>query len=303
MHSKKHFYWSLEKGDLLPALLMVPAVSVVFFIIVLPLCFGFFLSFFRFSFGSVNVFKDFAGFGNYLRFFSDETALRSVLNTVLFSVGAISGDFVIGTVFAVFLFQLSRRIAGVLRPLITIPLLISPIVVGLIWRYIYDPQGILYWMMDLVGLKFESFPGVTSASTALISTIIAHWWQVVPFVIIVLTAGLVSIPEELYEAAYIDGAGGFAAFRKITLPLLTDVYLVILLISGVDTIKVFDIIFALTGGGPNNSTVSLSMNAFNQGFANNELSYAMALSVITMLIAFSIFGLPFIRHNRARAAE
>lgn len=303
MRTRKAFYWSLEKGDLLPALLMAPAVSMVFFIIVVPLCYGFFLSFFKFSFGSFDVFRDFAGFRNYLRFFGDETALRSALNTVMFSAGAIGGDFALGTIIAVFVFQLSRRVAGVLRPLITIPLLISPIVVGLIWRYIYDPQGILYWLMDLVGLKFESFPGVTSASTALLSTIIAHWWQVVPFVIIVLTAGLVSIPVELYEAAYIDGAGGFTAFRRITFPLLRDVYLVILLISGVDTIKVFDIIFALTGGGPNNSTVSLSMNAFNQGFSNSELSYAMALSVITMAIAFAIFGVPFIRHNRARAAE
>jgi multiple sugar transport system permease protein len=125
----------------------------------------------------------------------------------------------------------------------------------------------------------------------------------VPFVVIVLTAGLVAIPEELYEAAHVEGAGPVTVFRRITLPFLRDVYLVILLISGVDTIKIFDLIFALTGGGPNNSTVSLSIYAYNQGFGNGELSYAMTISVMAMLITFLIFGLPFIRQNARRAAE
>jgi multiple sugar transport system permease protein len=188
-----------------------------------------------------------------------------------------------------------------MRPLITMPLLISPIVVGLIWRYILDPQGILYWFLGLFGLTIEHFPGVTSASTALISTIVAHSWQVVPFVVIVLTAGLVSIPDELYEAAHIDGASESAVFWRITLPLLQDVYMVILLISGVDTLKIFDIIYSLTGGGPNNSTQSISMYAFNQGFMQTNMSYAMALSTVAMIVTFVIFGIPFIRRNRARS--
>lgn len=292
---------SLEKGDLLPTLLMVPATALVVGVMVVPLTFGVLLSFFDFSFGNFDPLKAFVGLKHYLRFLSDETGLRAVANTLLFSAGAIAGDFVIGTLAAVFIHSFAHRVSRFLRPIVTVPLLVSPIVVGLIWRYIYDPQGILYWMMDRVGIPFEAFPGVTSASTALLSTIIAHWWQVVPFMIIVLTAGLVSIPLELYEAAYGDGAGAASVFFRITLPLLRDVYLVILLISGVDTIKVFDIIFALTGGGPNNSTVSLSIYAYNQGFANSDLSYAMAISVIAMAITFIVFGIPFIRQNRKRA--
>ena len=294
------FVLSFEKGDLLPTLLMVPAVTLVFCVMVIPLCYGVFLSFFDFSFGNFDPSKTFVGLKQYARFLGDETALRAVVNTLLFSAGAIAGDFAIGTLAATFIHSFSHRIARYVRPIVTIPLLVSPIVVGLIWRYIYDPQGILYWLMDRLGIPFEAFPGVTSASTALLSTIIAHWWQVVPFMIIVLTAGLVSIPTELYEAAYVDGAGPASIFFRITLPLLKDVYLVLLLISGVDTIKVFDIIFALTGGGPNNSTVSLSIYAYNQGFANMNLSYAMTVSVVAMTITFIAFGIPFIRHNRNR---
>jgi multiple sugar transport system permease protein len=300
---RSNFCWSFEKGEFLPVLLMTPAVLLVFLVMIVPLCFGVFLSLCEFNFGSFDPGRDFVGLLNYANFFKDPTALRSVLNTLLFSAGAIAGDFAIGTLAAVLIHQLPRGLGVLVRPIITIPLLISPIVVGLIWRYIYDPQGVLYWLLGLFGLGLEHFPGVTAPSTALISTVIAHWWQVVPFVVIVLTAGLLLIPLELYEAAHIDGAGAFKAFWKITFPLLADVYMVILLISGVDTIKVFDIIFALTGGGPNNSTVSVSIFAFNQGFANSNLSYAMTIAVIAMLITFLVFGLPFVRRNRKRAAE
>jgi len=162
---------------------------------------------------------------------------------------------------------------------VTMPLLVSPVVVGLTWRYLYDPKGLIYWFLGLFGLGVENFPGVMSSSTALLSTVITQWWQVTPFVIIVLTAGLLAIPEELYEAAKIDGAGPFNTFFRITLPQLANVYMVIMLISGVDTFKVFDIIYSLTGGGPNNSSM-------------------------TMALTFILFGIPFIRynHNKTKGA-
>lgn len=300
---QKKFYLSLEKGDLLPVMLMSPAVLLIVFVMVIPLIYGAYLSLFDFNFGRFDPLKDFVGLKNYAEFLHDKTALKSILNTILFSVGAISCEFLLGTYIAVMLIQITRKAAIILRPIITIPLLVSPIVVGLIWRYIYDPQGILYWFMGLFGLTIEHFPGVTAASTALLSTIIAHCWQVIPFVVIVLTAGLVSIPTELYEAAYMDGANSFSVFWRITFPLLYDVYMVILLISGVDTFKIFDIIFSLTGGGPNNSTLSVSIYAFNEAFMQNNLSYAMTISIAAMFVTFVMFGLPFIRYNRLKYSE
>ncbi len=290
----------MEKGDLLSVLLMSPAMILIIIVMVIPLIYGAYLTFFDFQFGRFDPGTDFTGLLNYSTFFQDKTAIKSIINTILFSFGAITGELLIGTVIAVILYQIPRTVSFVLRPIITIPLLVSPIVVGLIWRYIYDPQGILYWFLGLMDITIEQFPGVTAKSTALLSTIIAHCWQVIPFVVIVLTAGLVSIPIELYEAAYIDGAKGFAMFRRITFPLLHDVYMVILLISGVDTLKIFDIIYSLTGGGPNNSTISVSIYAFNQAFMQNNMSYAMTLSVVAMFVTFVIFGIPFIRYNKIK---
>lgn len=294
---------SLEKGDLLPTLLMLPAVLMIFCIMVIPLAYGAVLSFCEVGFGSVDFKEHFVGTANYLKFFKDATAKKAVVNTLLFSAGATAGDLFFGTLGAVLLLKVKELTGKILRPILTIPLLVSPIIVGLIWRYIYDVKGIMYWLLGFFGIGINDFPGVTGASTALFCTIVAHWWQVVPFVIIVMTAGLLSIPEEYYDAAYVDGAGEYKSFWAISFPLLKDVYMVVLLISGVDTLKVFDIVYSLTGGGPNNSTVTMSIYAYNQAFEQSNLSYAMALSFIAMIVTFIVFGIPFVRHNLKRDRE
>ncbi|MDY0289851.1 MAG: sugar ABC transporter permease [Sphaerochaeta sp.] len=294
---QKTFEWSLERGDLLPLLMMLPTLLVIIFIMVVPLAYGIFLSFFTLGFGGKTTVDSFVGLANYSQFFNDPVALKVTLNTMLFSFGAIAGDLLLGTLISLLLINLKSFTSSIIRPIVTMPLLVSPVVVGLIWRYIYDPKGILYWFLGKFGIGIQQFPGVTSASTALLSTIIAHWWQVTPFVIIVLTAGLLSIPVEYYEASKIDGAGPWRTFFQITLPQLTSVYVVILLVSGVDTIKIFDIIYSLTGGGPNNSSLSLSIYAYSQAFEQSNLSYSIAISVLTMILTFCIFGIPFIRHN------
>lgn len=300
MVKQKTFEWSLERGDLLPLLMMLPTLLVILFVMVFPLVYGLLLSFFTIGFGGSLSPDSFVGLDNYLQFFTDPVAMKATLNTVLFSFGAIAGDFVLGTLVSLGLLKLRRSASVLIRPIVTMPLLVSPVVVGLIWRYIYDPKGILYYFLSKIGLGISNFPGVTAASTSLLSTIIAHWWQVTPFVIIVLTAGLLSIPEEYYEASKIDGAGPFRTFFQITLPQLLNVYVVIMLVSGVDTIKIFDLIFALTGGGPNNSSISLSIYAYSQAFEQSNLSYSIAISILTMLLTFCIFGIPFIKHNLSK---
>jgi multiple sugar transport system permease protein len=294
---------SFEKGNLLPFLLMLPTILIILCIMAAPLCYGLYLSFFDLGFGTLNRNNSFLGLGNYIRFFSDELARRALVNTVIFSMSATAGDLFLGTLVAALLLKINRFMSVILRPLVTIPLLISAVVIGLIWRYIYDPAGILYWFLRFFGIGLREFPGVTGASTALFSTVIAHWWQVTPFVIIVVTAGLLSIPEELYEAARIDGAGAFNTFFRITLPQLKNVYMVILLISGVDTFKVFDIIYALTRGGPHNSSISLSIYAYSMAFDQSQMSYSMSISFLTMLFTFLIFGIPFVRYNTKKGKE
>ncbi|MDR1588052.1 MAG: sugar ABC transporter permease, partial [Treponema sp.] len=159
---QKTFELSLERGDLLPLLMMLPALLLVFCMMAAPLVYGFALSFFNARFGAADYAESFAGLGNYIRFFRDSAARRAIFNTLYFSFGAVAGDFVLGTLCAVFLVKIPRFVSSILRPIVTIPLLVSPVVVGLIWRYIYDPRGILYWFLGLFGLGIEQFPGVTA---------------------------------------------------------------------------------------------------------------------------------------------
>lgn len=289
---------SLERGDLLPILLLLPTIIIVMIVLIMPLFHGLFVSLFDYDIGVALNSDSFMGLGNYFRIFADKVVFKSLVNTILFSILATTGDIVIGTLIAVLITRLSSKATGIVRAICITPLLVSPIIVGLIWRYIYDPNsGILYWFLGLFGLGIRQVPGITSTTTALISVVAAHWWQVTPFVILVVTAGLASIPQEQYEAAYIDGAGSFRVFFSITLPQLTKMYMVILIVSGVDTVKVFDIIYALTQGGPANSTISLSIYAYKNAFEMMRMGYAMAISVLTMAVSFILFGIPFMRSN------
>lgn len=290
---------SLEKGDLLPILLLLPTLFIVLVVLIIPLLYSVFMSFFDYRIGSVPGMDQFIGLTNYIRLFNDPVVWQSTRNTIAFSFLAITGDIVFGTLIAVLLLKLRTKLGGFMRAVYLTPLLVSPIIIGLIWKFMFDPTwGTIYWILGWFGLTVENFPGVTSSSTALFAVVIAHWWQVIPFVMLVVTAGLVSIPQELYEAAHMDGAGEFYKFFKISLPLLTKIYMVVLVIAGVDTLKVFDIIFALTGGGPANSTISLSMYAHSIAFRANDLGYAAVISNFTMIVTFLIFGILFIKFNR-----
>lgn len=292
---------SLEHGDLLPVLLLSPTLLIVLVVLLVPFVYGLVISLFEYDIGTKLTWDRFVGLGNYVRMLQDKVVWKSAANTVSFSVLATAGDLVIGTVIAVLLTKLTARVSGVLRAVCMMPLLVSPIIVGLIWRYLYDPaSGLLYWFLGLFGIGVAQFPGLTSGSTALFSVAVAHWWQIAPFVILVVTAGLVSIPQDQYEAARIDGARGFTVFFKITLPQLTRMYMVILVVSGVDTVKVFDIIYALTQGGPANSTVSLSIYAYKNAFEMYRMGYAMAISILTMAVSFLLFGVPFLMFNRKK---
>jgi ABC-type sugar transport system permease subunit len=144
------------------------------------------------------------------------------------------------------------------------------------------------------------FGGLEKPGWALFSIAIADVWETTPFVLIVASAGLANIPKELYEAARIDGANALYALSRITLPLLSKVLLVVIVIRGTDAFRVFDIIYALTNGGPGNSTLSLSIYAFQKGFDQYEMGYAMTISIITMAALVVVF-VPLMKKSYARS--
>jgi multiple sugar transport system permease protein len=156
----------------------------------------------------------------------------------------------------------------------------------------------VYYFLGLFGL--QDFGGLTSSATALLCIVIADVWHTVPFIILVASAGLTVIPEELYEAARIDGAGALRMLFKITLPLMAKVLTVLILIRGTDAFRTFDLVYGLTGGGPANATTTLSVYAYKEAFENSRMGFAMAVSVITLICLVVLFA-PFTRNAASDA--
>lgn len=286
-----------QKEQRLAIYLILPAAVAITLVMILPLVFAIVASFFQYSLGQDPVF---IFLGNYIQFFQDPTALRALLNTSIFTVLSLSLCIAIGVGISVLLKSITPRQGNVLRAIFAMPILISPIIASLIWRYMYDPTyGLVYFVLN--GLGIHNFGGLTSSSTALICIVITDVWHATPFIILVSSAGLTVIPEELYEAARIDGANAARTLFSLTLPLLSKVLVILVLIRGTDAFRVFDLIYGLTGGGPANSTTSLSIFAYQQAYENNQMGYAMAASVVTLIALIVLFG-PLMR-NSARPAN
>jgi len=289
----------IRRDQQLAVLLLLPAATAIFVVMILPLGFALYASFFDYSLGQegnmIFVFLD-----NYLRFFSDASALRALLNTVVLTALSLVLCLSIGVGIAVLLKEIEPKAANFLRAIFAMPILISPIIVSLIWRYMYDPTyGLLYYLLGFVGL--QDFGGLTNSATALICIVIADVWHTAPFIILVASAGLTVIPAELYEAARLDGAGPLRMLFKITLPLMAKVLTVLILIRGTDAFRTFDLVYGLTGGGPANATTTLSVYAYKEAFENSQMGFAMAVSIVT-LICLTVLFAPLMR-NPARDAE
>ena len=279
--------------------LILPSATVVIFAMLIPLGYGLVMSLFDYKIGSETS-ATFVFLKNYVRFLQDPLAIKSLGITLLFTGLALSLELLLGVGMAVLLKSIPERWARILGALYAMPLLVSPIIVGLIWRYLYDPTfGVVYYVLSWFGLD-SVFGGLEKPGWALFSIAIADVWETTPFVLIVAAAGLANIPKELYEAARIDGANAWRSLMQITLPLLKKVLLVVIIIRGTDAFRVFDIIYALTGGGPGNSTLSLSIYAFQKGFDQYEMGYAMTISIMTMAALVVVFA-PLMKKSYGRS--
>jgi multiple sugar transport system permease protein len=279
--------------------LILPSATVVIFAMLIPLGYGLVMSLFDYKIGSETS-ATFVFLKNYVRFLQDPLAIKSLGITLLFTGLALSLELLLGVGMAVLLKSIPERWARILGALYAMPLLVSPIIVGLIWRYLYDPTfGVVYYVLSWFGLD-SVFGGLEKPGWALFSIAIADVWETTPFVLIVAAAGLANIPKELYEAARIDGANAWRSLMQITLPLLKKVLLVVIIIRGTDAFRVFDIIYALTGGGPGNSTLSLSIYAFQKGFDQYEMGYAMTISIMTMAALVLVFA-PLMKKSYRRS--
>ncbi len=260
---------------------LVPAVVILGLTSIYPTLYSAWMSLFDWNWGQR---LNFVGLQNYIDLAGSDRFRTALWNTIVFTVGAVSVEFVIGLGLAIVVSSLGVG-RGLIRTLLLVPLMVGGMIVSVIWKVLLDPTlGIVGTSLQALGLPplgFLGDPGMAMASIIAIDT----WWQTA-FVFIVLAAGLQALPDEPFEAAEVDGASAFQRFRYLTLPLLRPTILVVLMFRTVDCLKVFAIIFGTTGGGPLTTTESVQVLAYRVAFKQLSMSVSM-----TTMVVFSVFAL------------
>jgi multiple sugar transport system permease protein len=242
------------------------------------------------------------GLANYADVVGSPIFRTTVVNTALFTVGSIAGQFVIGLLFALF-FRRKFPLGNVLRSLLLLPWLLPVIAGTSVWKWILDQDsGVLNGLLQDLHLVSGPVPWLTSPDVALVAVVLVNVWLGIPFNTTLLYSGLQEIPEELYEAGALDGATGWKAFWHITWPNLRSVVNVVLVLGVIYTLKVLDIILGLTGGGPANATQTLATDSYRRSF--QEFSFGTGAAVSNVLIVVSlVFALVYLRVNRRAVDE
>ncbi len=283
-----------------PYVFLAPAGAMIFVALLYPMLRSIWLSFHEWSIGTPPASAKFVGLENYLWLLNDGAFWTSVSVTLTFAAAVVTLEVVLGVALAL---VLDREIRGIslFRTIFILPMMVAPIVVGLIWRFMYNEQfGTLTRLLNVLGLP--AVPWLSSPDVALISVIIADVWQWTPFIFILSLAALQSLPASAIEAARIDGASQWQAIRHIKLPLMLPVIVIAALLRLIDAFKVLEVIYILTEGGPGLSTEILSLHIYKAAFVSQQLGRASALSNLLLLLVLGLTVLLFILGKLREAA-
>jgi multiple sugar transport system permease protein len=240
----------------------------------------------------------FTGWTNYRLVFTDPEFSSALWHTAVFTVVSLVFQFGIGLALAVF-FAKHFPLSGLIRALLLLPWLLPLVVSGSIWRWMLDQNnGVVNAVLSALQVTDGSTPWLTSPGWSLASVIIGNIWIGIPFNLVLLYGGIQAIPESLYEASALDGAGAWRRFRYITWPLLRPVTAVTLMLGLIYTIKVFDVIAVMTGGGPAGSTTTLTVLSYDKSFQDFMFGQGAAVGNVLIVIAM-IFGLVYLRSIRS----
>lgn len=263
--------------------LLAPGVIVLVILSAFPLIYSLWLAFNKWNLGDRTATWHFVGLANFAAIFTSDPFFWSAVQATAVLVGStVFIQMVLGLGIALLL---NREFwgQGIVRTIVILPVMTTPVVIGLIWRFMYNPdRGIVNYLLSLANITGLDWLG--RLNTAMPAVVLVDVWQWTPFVVLVVLAALQALPKEPTEAALIDGANAWQRFRYVTFPLIQPAVLVALLIRLMDAFKTFDIIYVLTLGGPGVSTQVLSLYAYKQGFKFFNMGYAAALSYIMVVI-------------------
>lgn len=259
-----------------------PAVALMLLFSLLPVLNLVVLSFFDVTWArGVANFRG-VGLSHYAALSQDKLFRAGIWNTLIFAVAAVAGQLILGFILALLTSHVTRG-RVIFRTMFILPILIPGIVIGAIWKLMYNPEfGLINQLLGTVGLG--PFEWLQSADTALLSVVIVDIWHWTPFSFLLLLAALESLPQDVYEAAKIDGANAFRQLVHITLPLMMPTIIVTLAFRIIVAFKVFDEIYLLTSGGPGTSTEVVSFTIYQRFFTENRVGFGAAMSIAVMFL-------------------
>jgi len=278
----------VENDRVFKWLLLAPAIVFMLLLVVYPTVFAVITSFQQYILPRPAMW---IGLDNWRWVMHDANFWSAFLTTIKFVVVAVLVEIVLGTLIALFL---NREFRGqtFIRGLCILPLVAAPFATSLAWRHMYNSDyGIINYVLESIGLPKVEF--LADSSIALFSVIAIDVWQWTPLVVFVVFAALRGLPKEPFEAARIDGASAWFTFRRLTLPMIKPVLLIVAMLRVVEAFRVYDILYGTTRGGPGTATETLNWLIFREGFQYFDLGRATVMSVLVLLIVLVLTNLLF----------
>jgi len=280
---------SIRLRKVLPYLLIAPSLAVFLVFDIWPIIYSFYLSFMKWNLLSPK--KTFVGLDNYITIFTSEEFLKALWHTVVFTIGRVGGSLTFALLLALLLNTQKRWVSWVQASIFS-PHVVSMVSISMLWLWLMDPNhGLLNYLLSLVGLPPSRW--LAGVDTALLSVIIVTVWKAIGYDMVIFLSGLQAIPEELHEAAKIDGANSFQRFWKITFPLLSPTTFFLTVTSIIASFQVFDSVRVMTGGGPVDATTVLVFYIYQHGFRFYKIGQATAASTVLFLIILILTVLQF----------
>lgn len=276
-----------KRSDFITGLLFIlPALVIYLFYFIFPIPASAFYSFYRWN----GITKDmrYLRFGNWSALFQDPVFWQSLYNNLVLVVASIAFQLPIGMILGLLA---SSRLRGIrlFKLLYFIPMMLSAVAIGITWKFIYEPNyGLLNALLSGIGLQSLTRGWLGEPSLALASVIATICWQYTPFYMVIFAAAISGIPEELKEAAYIDGASKVRTFFGIMLPLLSGTVKTAAILSLTGSLKYFALIFVMTEGGPNHASELMATYMYKQAFTSFRMGYGSTIAVFMFIISFTL---------------
>ncbi|MGI0487565.1 carbohydrate ABC transporter permease [Pantanalinema rosaneae CENA516] len=269
-------YWAIVQPRLTPYLFLLPALFMLGLTVFYPAVQAFYLSFTRYD---ILTAPEWVGFANFRRLWADTVFWQTFRNTLLYMVCVVPLLVMLPLGLAILVNQKLRGVRW-FRAAYYTPVVISMVVAGLAWKWLYAETGLLNQLLRLLGLTTDGIPWLTSPSWAIFSVMAVTVWKGLGYYMVIYLAGLQAIPQELYEAAAIDGSDGIKQHWDITVPLMKPYIFLVAVISAISATKVFEEVYVMTQGGPRNSSATIVYYLYERAFKDLDISYACTIGLV-----------------------